>query len=50
MIVRFTFLIETATPALTLTSPATAALRFMSACRLSTSSSILPTERLGTLR
>jgi len=44
-----TFVIETATPALIFTKLATLALRLMSAWRLSTSSSILPTESWGTL-
>jgi hypothetical protein len=44
-----TFVIETATPALIFTKLATLALRLMSAWRLSTSNSILPTESWGTL-
>jgi hypothetical protein len=44
-----TFVIETATPALIVTKLATLALRLMSAWRLSTSNSILPTESWGTL-
>ncbi len=44
-----TFVIETATPALIFTKLATLALRLMSAWRLSTSNSILPTESCGTL-
>jgi len=43
-----TFVIETATPALIFTKLATLALRLMSAWRLSTSNSILPTESWGT--
>jgi hypothetical protein len=35
---------------LIVTRPATAALRLISACRLSTSSSVRPTERVGTFR
>jgi hypothetical protein len=44
-----TLVIETATPALIFTKLATLALRLMSAWRLSTSNSILPTESWGTL-
>ena len=44
-----TFVIETATPALIVTKLATLALRLISAWRLSTSNSILPTESWGTL-
>ena len=49
-IVRFIFWTEIATPALMETRFATLALRLMSAWRLSTSSSMRPTERFGTLR
>jgi hypothetical protein len=50
VIVRFIFWIETATPAFMLTRPAPMlAFRLMSAWRLSTSSSMRPTERVGTL-
>ena len=48
--VMLTFVMETATPALIFTRPATFALRFMSAERSSTSSSMRPTESWGTFR
>lgn len=46
--VRLIFCVETATPALMVTRFATLAFRFMSACNLSTSRSMRPTDRFGT--
>ena len=48
VIVRFIFWTERATPAFMVTRLATLAFRLMSAWRLSTSSSMRPTERFGT--
>ena len=48
--VRLIFCTEIATPALIEIRLATLAFKLMSACRLSTSSSIRPTDKLGTFR